>query len=197
MLTGLPNLLTLSRIAVIPLFVAAFYLPGAAARWVAFALFVVASATDYLDGWLARRRGQTTSFGRFLDPIADKLLVASALLMLVWDGHAPVLPALVILCREVLVSGLREFLAERRVSLPVTTLAKWKTATQMTALCLLLVGEAAATVGVPSAVTLEGGSALLWLAAVLTAITGYDYLRTALAHMRAPETSPRGTPERP
>lgn len=187
MLRGLPNLLTMSRIAVIPLFVAALYLPGAAARWVAFALFLGASATDYLDGWLARRRHQTTPFGRLLDPLADKLLVASALVMLVWDGSAPAVPALVILCRELLVSGLRAFLAERRLALPVTPLAKWKTATQMAALCLLLVGEAAVTVGVPAALTLDGGAALLWVAAALTAITGYRYLRTALAGMTAGE----------
>ena len=109
MLTGLPNILTLSRIFVIPLLVGAFYLPAPISNWTAFGLFVVASATDYFDGYLARRLGQISPFGRFLDPVADKLLVVAAIVMLIWVDRAPLIPALIILCREILVSGLREF----------------------------------------------------------------------------------------
>ena len=179
--TSLPNILTVSRILAIPPFVAAFYLPSPAAEWATFALFVAASLTDWLDGWLARRWRQTSELGALLDPIADKLLVAAALVMLAGAGRAPVLAVLVILARELMVSGLREYMATRSLSLPVTQLAKWKTATQMAALCLLLVGDAAgvevAGVSVPAA-----GAALLWLAAVLTVATGWHYLRATLAH---------------
>lgn len=182
MLTSLPNLLTLSRIVVIPALVAAFYLPGHLANWVTFALFVAAGITDYFDGALARRQGLTSAFGRFLDPVADKLLVAATILMLVavdrlHDWH--ILPALVILCREIFVSGLREFLAELRVGMPVTKLAKWKTTAQILALSVLLVGDALG----PSLYLVEIGLGLLWLAAMLTLITGYDYLRAGLKHM--------------
>ncbi|MHA1571206.1 MAG: CDP-diacylglycerol--glycerol-3-phosphate 3-phosphatidyltransferase, partial [Alphaproteobacteria bacterium] len=141
MLTSLPNLLTVSRIVVIPLLVAAFaLLPRELADWTAFSLFVVAGLTDWLDGFLARRWSMTSSFGEFLDPVADKLLVAAAIILLVWADRAPLLPALIILCRELLVSGLREFLAGIRISVPVSRLAKWKTALQIGALCFLLVG---------------------------------------------------------
>ncbi len=183
MLIGLPNFLTLSRILVIPLLVAAFFLPAPLNNWTTFGLFLVASATDYLDGWLARRMGQTSSLGRFLDPVADKLLVAAAIVMLVWADRAPVVPALIILCREILVSGLREFLAELKVGLPVTQLAKWKTAAQMLALCLLLAGLEQPIAGQVPISPIEVGAALLWFAAGLTAFTGYDYLRVALRHI--------------
>jgi cardiolipin synthase len=186
MLIGLPNFLTFSRILVIPLLVAAFFLPAPYNNWTAFGLFLVASATDYLDGWLARRLGQTSPLGRFLDPVADKLLVAAAIVMLVWADRAPVIPALIILCREILVSGLREFLAELKVGLPVTQLAKWKTAAQMLAVCLLMVGMEQPITTSLQISPMEMGTALLWVAAGLTAFTGYDYLRVALRHILAP-----------
>lgn len=183
MMTSLPNLLTLSRIVVIPLVVATFYVEGAAARWVACALFVLAAITDWFDGYLARSRNQVSALGRFLDPIADKLLVSAVLLMLVaFDRVSPasVLPALVILLREILVSGLREFLAEIRIGMPVSRLAKWKTAIQMMALSVLLVGD----VGPDSLPVRQIGEVLLWVAALLTMITGWDYLRSGLKHMQ-------------
>jgi cardiolipin synthase (CMP-forming) len=185
-LTTLPNLLTLSRILVVPVVVATFYLQGEYARWFACALFTAAAVTDWLDGHMARRWAQQSEIGRFLDPIADKLLVAATLFMLTTTGRmswGAVLPALVILCREILVSGLREYLAELRVGLPVSKLAKWKTAIQMVAIGVLIVGDAG-----PALLPVQGiGETLLWAAALLTLVTGYDYLRAALAHMtRAP-----------
>ena len=189
---GLPNLLTLSRVAVIPVFVAAFFLPAPAADWATFVLFVAASSTDYLDGWLARRQGRVSSLGRFLDPVADKLLVAAALVMLVALGRAPALAALIILCREILVSSLREFLAGREVLVPVSRLAKWKTAVQMGSLGVLLVAGAAPAFGVGADEALGLGKGLLWLAAALTAITGYDYLRVGLRRIAGRDAS---TPE--
>lgn len=193
MMTSLPNLLTLSRIVVIPLVVATFYMDGAAARWVACGLFAAAAITDWFDGYLARSRNQVSALGRFLDPIADKLLVAAVLLMLVaFDRVSPasVLPALVILLREILVSGLREFLAEIRIGMPVSRLAKWKTGIQMVALPVLLVGDFG-----PAEIPVRLiGEACLWLAAVLTMITGWDYLQSGLKHMRAP--APKAEPHR-
>lgn len=182
MLTSLPNLLTLSRIVVIPLVILTFYVEGGWTQWVACALFVLAAITDWFDGWLARSWNQVSAFGRFLDPIADKLLVAAVLFMLVAFDRVSAwseLPALVILLREILVSGLREFLAEIRVGMPVTRLAKWKTAFQMVALALLLLGKAG-----PAMVPVqEIGEGFLWVAAVLTLITGWDYLRAGLKHL--------------
>src|SRR5215470_690246 len=186
---SLPNLLTLSRIAAIPLVVACFWLNHGWAQWVSAGLFAAACITDWFDGYFARRYHQISRFGRFLDPIADKLLVAAALLMLVNNGQlrgVNVLAALIILAREILVSGLREFLAELRVGLPVSQLAKWKTGAQMVAIAVLLLGDA-----VPPVVTYIG-VALIWIAAVLTLITGYDYLRTGLRHMA--EDQPAGGP---
>ena len=184
-LTSLPNLLTISRILAIPVVVATFYLSGDGARWFGCALFAAAGVTDWLDGHFARRWEQQSELGRFLDPIADKLLVAATLFMLTVTGrlssHA-VLPALVILCREILVSGLREYLAGLRVGMPVSRLAKWKTAIQMVAIGVLIVGDAGWHV-LPI-VTI--GETLLWLAALLTIVTGYDYLRAGLAHIAAP-----------
>lgn len=183
MMTSLPNLLTLSRIVAIPLVVATFYVDGAAARWVACGLFIAAAITDWFDGYLARSRNEVSALGRFLDPIADKLLVAAVLLMLVaFDRVSPasVLPALVILLREILVSGLREFLAEIRIGMPVSRLAKWKTAIQMVALPVLLVGD----VGPADLPVRLIGEVCLWAAAILTMITGWDYLRSGLKHMQ-------------
>jgi CDP-diacylglycerol---glycerol-3-phosphate 3-phosphatidyltransferase len=182
MLTSLPNLLTFSRIAVIPLVVATFYVPGNQSQWVAAALFAAAGITDWLDGHFARRWKQQSEIGRFLDPIADKLLVAAALFMLAAFARISVLaifPALVILSREILVSGLREYLAGLRVRVPVSKLAKWKTGIQMVAIGVLLVGNAG-----PAALPVEAvGELLLWIAALLTMVTGYDYLRAGLHHM--------------
>lgn len=182
MVLNLANTLTLLRIAAIPLVVAAFWLDRPWAQWVAVVLFAVASITDWFDGYFARRYAQISRFGRFLDPIADKLLVAAALVMLVAFGPLKgvhLLAALIILAREILVSGLREFLAEIRVGLPVSNLAKWKTAIQMTAIAVLLLDDAG-----PKAIPMhEVGLALIWIAAALTLVTGYDYLRAGLAHM--------------
>ncbi|MBI5164091.1 MAG: CDP-diacylglycerol--glycerol-3-phosphate 3-phosphatidyltransferase [Magnetospirillum sp.] len=185
MVTSLPNLLTLSRIGAIPLVIGTFYVEGEPARWVACGLFVAAAVTDWLDGYFARSRNLVSPLGRFLDPIADKLLVAAVLFMLVAFTRVSawaVLPALVILLREILVSGLREFLAEVRVGMPVTRLAKWKTGLQMVALPVLLVGDAG-----PRALPVrEIGEACLWVAAILTLITGWDYLQAGMRHMRGP-----------
>ena len=184
-ITSLPNLLTLSRILVIPVVIATFYIPGDPARWFACALFSAAGLTDWLDGHVARRWQQQSEIGRFLDPIADKLLVSATLLMLTAFGRisgGAVLPALVILCREILVSGLREYLAGLRVSVPVSRLAKWKTTIQMVAIGFLIVGDAG-----EGLLPVRGiGEALLWLAASLTLVTGYDYLRAGLSHMARP-----------
>lgn len=192
MLYSLPNLLTLSRIGVIPVLVAAFYLPGSWGNWVAAALFIAAGVTDFFDGLIARRRGQTSALGQFLDPVADKLVVAAAIIMLVWADRAPVLPALVILCREILVSGLREILGQFQVGMPVSRLAKWKTAIQFAALAVLLVGDASAAVIGLSVATL--GEVLIWIAAGITLITGYGYLRIGLGHIRGKDTD-GGSPD--
>ncbi len=182
---NLPNILTISRIAVIPVVFATIYIEGPLARWVACGVFLLAALTDFFDGYLARNLETTSRFGRFLDPIADKLLVAAVLFMLAASERLSpigVLPAVIILCREVLVSGLREYLAEIRVNMPVTRLAKWKTAFQMTALPVLIVGDAAPGIFHFPII----GEFFLWLAAILTLLTGYDYLKTGLAHMDAP-----------
>jgi len=184
MMTSLPNLLTISRIAVIPLVIATFYVDGHMARWVACGLFVAAAVTDWFDGWLARQWNQVSNFGRFLDPIADKLLVAAVLLMLAAFHRMSEITypaAVVILLREILVSGLREFLAELRVGMPVSRLAKWKTAIQLIAIPVLIVGDAGPA-AVPVQAIGEGG---LWAAAILTLITGYDYLKAGLRHISA------------
>ena len=193
-LTSLPNLLTLSRILAIPIVVASFYLQGDYARWFACALFSAAGLTDWLDGHMARRWAQQSELGRFLDPIADKLLVSATLFMLTTTGRlswGAVLPALVILCREILVSGLREYLAGLRVGLPVSRLAKWKTAIQMVAIGVLIVGNAGPAFLPVAAI----GEMLLWVAALLTLVTGYDYLRAGLAHMTQAAPPRHGKPQ--
>src|SRR5215468_8141896 len=184
----LPNILTYARIAAVPAVVACMYWQGLLGgglwlRWVALALFIAAGITDFLDGYFARIWGQQSTFGRMLDPIADKLLVASCLLMLAVDGTikgVTVLAAIVILCREILVSGLREYLAELRVSVPVTKLAKWKTTAQLVAVGFLLAGEAGDEI-LP--VVTPIGLTLLWLSALLTLYTGYDYFRAGVRHL--------------
>ena len=184
-LTSLPNLLTVSRILVIPIVIGSFYVSGDYARWFACALFSAAAVTDWLDGHMARRWQQQSEIGRFLDPIADKLLVSATLFMLTAFGRLSaqaVLPALVILCREILVSGLREYLAGLRVGMPVSRLAKWKTVIQMVAIGFLIVGDAG-----PAFLPVRPiGEFLLWLAALLTLVTGYDYLHAGFRHMARP-----------
>jgi cardiolipin synthase len=184
---SLPNLLTYARIAAVPVVVGCLYFQalleyGLWLRWLALVIFIAAGITDWLDGYLARSWGQQSSFGRMLDPIADKLLVSSCLLMLAVDetikGTA-VLAAIIILCREILVSGLREYLAALKVSVPVTQLAKWKTTIQLVAVGFLLAGPAGDKI-LPY--TTEMGITLLWIAAVLTLYTGYDYFRAGVKH---------------
>lgn len=187
MLMSAPNLLTFSRIAAIPALAGAFYLPGEVGRWATCAIFIVAAITDYFDGYLARSWSLQSGLGRMLDPIADKLLVGAAILMLVHFDRAPILPALVILSREILVSGLREFLAEVQVGLPVSRLAKWKTMVQMVALVFLLVGPAAPWWLAAEQIGWYG----LWLAAALTLITGFDYLYEGLRHSETPVPTKR------
>ncbi|MCD1264217.1 CDP-diacylglycerol--glycerol-3-phosphate 3-phosphatidyltransferase [Shinella sp. AETb1-6] len=185
---SIPNLLTYARIVAVPLIVLCFFIEGRLessdfARWTALVLFAVASITDYLDGYLARIWNQTSNIGRMLDPIADKLLVASVLLLMAADGTIAgwtIWAAIIILCREILVSGLREYLADLKVSVPVTRIAKWKTAIQMFAIAFLLAGPAGEQV-LPF--TTEIGITLLWIAAAITMYTGYDYFRVGLKHI--------------
>ena len=180
---SLPNVLTYVRIAAVPALVAClFFLKGDTARWSAFALFVFAGITDWLDGYLARVWEQQSTLGAMLDPIADKLLVGAVLMMLVHDNTITgwsIWAAIIILVREILVSGLREFLAELNVKIHVTQLAKWKTTMQMIALAVLLAGPAAEKI-VPGIMT--GGLVILWIAALLTLWTGYDYLKAGVQH---------------
>lgn len=180
--TTLPNLLTFARIALVPVVVALFYFDRPLSNWIAAGIFIIACITDYLDGYFARTLKQTSTFGSFLDPMADKLLVSATLLMLVGFGRIQglsLIPAVVILCREILVSGLREFLAEVNVPVPVTHLAKWKTTLQMIALSLLII-ESIPDVPLPLH---ELGILGLWVSALLTLMTGFDYLRAGLKHM--------------
>ena len=185
---NIPNLLTYARILAVPLIVVCFFIEGRLessdfARWTGLGIFIVASITDYLDGYLARIWNQTSNIGRMLDPIADKLLVASVLLLMAADGTIAgwsLWAAITILCREILVSGLREYLAALKVSVPVTRIAKWKTTAQMFALAFLLAGPAGDKV-LPY--TTEAGITLLWIAAILTIYTGYDYFRAGAKHM--------------
>ena len=181
MLQTLPNLLTLARIAAIPIVVGLFFLDGPFGVWLAFVFYTLACVTDYIDGYLARVLRQQSNLGKFLDPIADKLLVAAVLFVAVGVGRVEgvnVIAAAIILCREIVVSGLREFLAEVQVSLPVNHLSKWKTGIQMIALGFLLVGPIGPNFW--SVTTLEIGLAGLWIAAALTMITGLDYLKAGL-----------------
>jgi cardiolipin synthase len=189
---ALPNLLTYGRIVAVPIVVGCMFgesiLEGPLwLRWLALAFFIAAGISDFLDGYLARMWAQQSSLGRMLDPIADKLLVSSCLLMLAAEetihGWA-LLAAVVILCREILVSGLREYLAELRVSVPVTRLAKWKTTLQLVAVGFLIAGEAGDAI-VP--VVTRIGVTLLWFSALLTLYTGWDYLQAGLLHLTREE----------
>ncbi len=181
---SLPNLLTYGRLAAVPAVVALLFWPKDDwTRWPALAIFIAAGVTDYFDGYFARLYEQQSALGRMLDPIADKLLVAATLLMLVADGtiHGWALwAAIVILCREILVSGLREFLAELKVSVPVSRVAKWKTTLQLVAVGFLIAGPAGETV-LPGTIVI--GTGLLWVAAVLTLYTGWDYLKAGIQHV--------------
>jgi len=185
---NIPNMLTYGRILAVPLIVLCFFIEGSLqstdfARWTAFGLFAVASITDFFDGYLARIWKQTSNIGKMLDPIADKLLVASVLLLVAADGTIAgwsLWAAIIILCREILVSGLREYLAALKVSVPVTQIAKWKTTTQMVAIGFLLAGPAAENI-LPYSTLI--GIVLLWVAALLTIYTGYDYFKAGLKHI--------------
>jgi cardiolipin synthase len=185
---ALPNILTYARIVAVPVVVGILFYQnifdgGLWLRWVALAIFISAGVTDILDGYFARMWGQQSSLGRMLDPIADKLLVASCLLMLAAEETIrgwTLLAAVIILCREILVSGLREFLAELRVGVPVTRLAKWKTLGQLVAIGFLIAGEAGEKV-LPQ--TVQIGITLLWLSAIVTLYTGWDYLRAGVRYM--------------
>jgi cardiolipin synthase (CMP-forming) len=185
---ALPNILTYGRIAAVPVVVALLYWQsiiggGLWLRWMALGVFIAAGVTDILDGYFARIWGQTSSLGRMLDPIADKLLVASSLLMLAAEEiiHGwSLLAAVIILCREILVSGLREYLAELHVGVPVTRLAKWKTIGQMVAVGFLIAGPAGDKI-IP--VVTQVGIFLLWASALLTLYTGYDYMRAGLRYV--------------
>jgi cardiolipin synthase (CMP-forming) len=187
MLTTLPNLLTLSRIVAMPLVVATFYLDAPLGPWAGAIIFALAGFTDWLDGKLARAWQQQSEWGQFLDPIADKVLVAATLLMLTATQRISpwaVLPALVILSREILVSGLREHLAGIRVKVPVSNLAKWKTAVQMLAIGVLLIGDSG-----PEIVHAKFlGEGLLWIAAGFTLVTGYKYLHAGIVHVNVEES---------
>ena len=192
--TDLPNLLTLSRIAALPLLVALVALRMPAANLAACVVFSAAAITDYLDGRIARARRQQSSFGRMLDPIADKLLVGAALMMLAGEGRLPfgtLYPAVLILLREILVSGLREYLAAVSVGLPVTRLAKWKTGMQMGALGTLLAGNSTAMLLHLGFIPVDAiGAAMLWVAAGLTLVTGWDYLMAGLRHTQRRASDP-------
>lgn len=181
---SLPNILTYGRIAAIPAVVFFLFWPGDYwSRWFALALYAAAGLTDYFDGYLARAWSQQSAIGRMLDPIADKLLIAACLLMLVADGTIRswhLWAAIIILTREMLVSGLREFLAELRVSVPVSKIAKWKTTAQIVSVGFLIAGPAGETV-LPG--TTRIGIALLWIAAILTIYTGWDYLKAGIRHL--------------
>ena len=196
---ALPNALTILRILLVPVFVVAFVLPGDAARIVAVLVFALAGISDWLDGFAARKLKAGSDFGRMLDPIADKVLVAVALMMLVAEGtftrYNPttgalsllrLVPAVIILSREILVSGLREFLAGTRVSVPVTAVAKFKTAVQMIAIGAMILTPLADVLvpGIPSLTYAAIAYILLWVAAALTVYTGVIYFRNGMAHLR-------------
>ena len=181
MLPSLSNALTLSRILVIPIIVILIYMKGPISGWTAFILFCLAGLTDYFDGYFARIRKEISKLGIFLDPIADKLLVASVILILTSKeviSNFEIIPALIILGREITVSGLREFLAQIKVSVPVSKIAKFKTALQLIALGILILSEGEIAV----ITVLFLGKTALWIAALLTLYTGYDYLKSGLKH---------------
>ncbi len=181
----IPNILTIGRLIIVPIFVLSFYIPGIVGDLVPFFLFVLASFTDFLDGLIARLYKEESKLGELLDPIADKILVAAALVLLVMNGiikNYEVIAAIVILTREILISGLREYLAKRKESsLPVSSLSKFKTFIQMLSIAMLLTGETGNKIINFQDYNAETiGIILLWLAAFLTIYTGYDYLRKGI-----------------
>ena len=180
----LANCLTYGRLVAVPVLVALLYWPQEpSARFGALAIYILAAITDYLDGYVARTYDQSSALGRMLDPIADKLLVAACLLMLAADNTIvgwTLWAAIVILCREILVSGLREYLAELKVGVPVSKVAKWKTTVQLVAIGFLVAGPAGESI-LPG--TLQAGTILLWHAAALTLYTGWDYMRAGIKHV--------------
>ncbi|MFL2892222.1 MAG: CDP-diacylglycerol--glycerol-3-phosphate 3-phosphatidyltransferase [Candidatus Pelagibacter sp.] len=181
-----PNYLTIGRIIIVPIFVFTFYLPGFYGDILPFALFVIASFTDFLDGLLARIYKEESKLGELLDPIADKIIVATALILLVMDNTIKsyeVIAAIIILTREILISGLREFLAKGKIKLPVSNLAKLKTFLQMFSISLLLLGDTGnKLLNFQDYNSQTIGIILLWLSAFLTLYTGYDYLRKGIDH---------------
>lgn len=180
---NLPNLLTYGRIIAVPMVAGLLMWGGDTARWVALGIYILAAVTDFLDGYLARKWQQQSALGRMLDPIADKILVSVVLLVLSADGilfGGHMWAAIIILAREVLVSGLREFLGELRVSVPVTKIAKWKTTAQLLAIGFLIAGPTGDKI-IPH--TTQIGIVFLWIAAALTLYTGYDYFRAGLRHV--------------
>ena len=182
----IPNYLTMGRIIIVPVFVITFYLPGFYGDIIPFALFLIASFTDFLDGLLARMYKEESELGELLDPIADKIIVATALILLVMNGtvqNYEVIAAIIILTREILVSGLREFLAKEQIKLPVSNLAKMKTFLQMFAIAILLTGETGnKIVNFQDYNAQTIGIILLWLSAFITLYTGYEYLRKSIDH---------------
>ena len=179
MFKQIPNILTISRIALLPLILLSYVLGGKTGEIISASLFALAGFTDFLDGYLARSFDIQSKLGRFLDPIADKLLVGAVIVLLVYYKKADLLPAVAIICREILVSGLREFLAEIRVSVPVSNLAKIKTGFQMSAIFMLLLGSHGSGIQFLDML----GSLALWIAAGLTLFTGYAYLKAGLQHI--------------
>ncbi|MBL1241194.1 MAG: CDP-diacylglycerol--glycerol-3-phosphate 3-phosphatidyltransferase [OCS116 cluster bacterium] len=182
---NIPNLLTMFRIVAVAAIVVCFYFEGDTWRWIALGIYVVAGITDFLDGYIARKWDMQSDLGRMLDPIADKLLISIVILMLTAYGaigldNFSIIPAVVILSREILMSGLREYLAQLHVNMPVSYLAKWKTTVQILSLGFLLAGDAGDRV-LPY--NTEIGLTLLWVAAGLTVYTGYDYLRIGIQHV--------------
>ena len=185
--SSLPNLLTYGRILAVPALVACFFVTGDWGRWLAMSIFIAAGVTDILDGYVARAWQQQSALGRMLDPVADKLIVSAALMMLAADGTIAgfsLIAGVIILCREILVSGLREFLGTLAVGVPVTRLAKWKTMLQMVAIGFLLAGSTGDKIFAYTTMTCL---TLLWIAALLTLYTGYDYLLAAMRHAMTEE----------
>ncbi|HAU29673.1 MAG TPA: CDP-diacylglycerol--glycerol-3-phosphate 3-phosphatidyltransferase [Rhodospirillaceae bacterium] len=191
MLKKIPNYLTFGRIAAIPLFVALMMVDASWAMWTALIVYATACITDFFDGWLARKLNAGSPLGRFLDPIADKLLVAALLILIAWNGRLDqwfsVIPATIIMMREIMVSGLREFLGPSGITIPVSRLAKWKTTVQMFALGFLIVGPKYGPDFFPYTHIpfphMEIGLVGIWFAAILTVYTGWTYMKTGLEHM--------------
>ena len=179
---NLPNILTLCRILAVPALCICFWIPAKMGDWLALGIFTIAAATDFFDGWVARKFDAQSGFGRMLDPIADKLIVATSLILLV--AHDVIvglnlIAAIIILCREILVSGLREFLMETQIRLPVSALAKYKTTIQVIAIAILLSDEAGEALLAGTHII---GLTLLWVAAGITLATGYDYVQQGIRH---------------